>query len=110
MARTRNPAANQRIRQQDRVFQPHALRHLLELLVLRIRSEREKEIEILVLRHQLRVLRSLVRSFARAIGLCSRRSVGRCRGERGVVCGDTGDAPALASGAGGAPLDESTSA
>jgi putative transposase len=33
-----------------------ALRRLLELLVLRIRSEREKEIEILVLRHQLRVL------------------------------------------------------
>jgi hypothetical protein len=33
-----------------------ALRRLLELLVLRMRSEREKEIEILVLRHQLRVL------------------------------------------------------
>jgi putative transposase len=29
---------------------------LLELLVLRMRSEREKEIEILVLRHQLRLL------------------------------------------------------
>src|SRR5438093_1961842 len=29
---------------------------LLELLVLRFRSEREKEIEILLLRHQLRVL------------------------------------------------------
>jgi hypothetical protein len=33
-----------------------ALRRLLELLVLRMRSEREKEIEILVLRHQLQVL------------------------------------------------------
>jgi len=33
-----------------------ALRRLLELLVLRRRCEREKEIEILVLRHQLRVL------------------------------------------------------
>jgi hypothetical protein len=33
-----------------------ALRRLLELLVLRMRSEREKEIEIVVLRHQLRVL------------------------------------------------------
>jgi hypothetical protein len=32
------------------------LRRLLELLVLRRRSEREKEIEILLLRHQLRVL------------------------------------------------------
>jgi hypothetical protein len=33
-----------------------SLRRLLELLVLRGRSEREKEIEILLLRHQLRVL------------------------------------------------------
>ena len=33
-----------------------SLRRFLELLVLRRRSEREKEIEILLLRHQLRVL------------------------------------------------------
>jgi putative transposase len=33
-----------------------SLRRLLELAVLRFRSEREKEIEILVLRHQLRLL------------------------------------------------------
>src|SRR6266540_1751470 len=33
-----------------------SLRWLLELVVLRHRSEREKEIEILLLRHQLRVL------------------------------------------------------
>jgi putative transposase len=33
-----------------------ALRRLLELLVLRMRSERAKEIEILVLRHQLQLL------------------------------------------------------
>jgi putative transposase len=33
-----------------------ALRRLLELVVLRFRSEREKEIEILPLRHQLLVL------------------------------------------------------
>jgi putative transposase len=33
-----------------------SLRRLLELVVLRIRSEREKEIETLLLRHQLRVL------------------------------------------------------
>jgi hypothetical protein len=34
-----------------------ALRRLFELLALRLRSEHSKEIEILVLRHQLRVLR-----------------------------------------------------
>jgi putative transposase len=33
-----------------------SLRRLLELMVLRRRSQREKEIEILLLRHQLRVL------------------------------------------------------
>jgi transposase len=37
-----------------------ALRRLLELLVLRTRSERVKEIEILVLRHQLHVLQRQV--------------------------------------------------
>jgi putative transposase len=57
-----------------------ALRRLLELLVLRLRSEREKEIEILVLRHQLFVLerqvgraefqpadRALLAAFSRAL-------------------------------------------
>jgi putative transposase len=34
-----------------------SFRRLLELLVLRLRSEQAKEIEILVLRHQLHVLR-----------------------------------------------------
>jgi putative transposase len=37
-----------------------SLRRLLELVVLRCRSEREKEIEILLLRHQLAVLRRQV--------------------------------------------------
>jgi len=37
-----------------------SLRRLLELVVLRRRSEREKEIEILMLRHQLRVLQRQV--------------------------------------------------
>jgi putative transposase len=37
-----------------------SLRRLLELVVLRSRSEREKEIEILLLRHQLRVLQRQV--------------------------------------------------
>jgi transposase InsO family protein len=36
------------------------LRRLLELVVLRLRSERSKELEILVLRHQLQVLRRQV--------------------------------------------------
>jgi transposase InsO family protein len=57
-----------------------ALRRLLELLVLRMRSEREKEIEILVLRHQLQLLerqvarpqlrpsdRALLSAFSRAL-------------------------------------------
>jgi hypothetical protein len=56
------------------------LRRLLELFVLRVRSEREKEIEILVLRHQLRLLerqvarpqlrpadRALLAAFSRAL-------------------------------------------
>jgi len=37
-----------------------SLRRVLELLMLRRRSEREKEIEILLLRHQLRVVRRQV--------------------------------------------------
>jgi putative transposase len=57
-----------------------SLRRLLELVVLRRRSEREKEIEILLLRHQLRVLerqvgrpqltpadRALVAAFSRVL-------------------------------------------
>ena len=36
-----------------------SLRRLLELVVLRVRSEREKEIEILLLRHQLAVLEAV---------------------------------------------------
>jgi transposase len=57
-----------------------SLRRLLELMVLRRRSEREKEIEILLLRHQLRVLerqvarptltpadRALLAAFSRAL-------------------------------------------
>jgi len=57
-----------------------SLRRLVELVVLRCRSEREKEIEILLLRHQLRVLerqvarpqltpadRALLAAFSRAL-------------------------------------------
>jgi hypothetical protein len=64
-----------------------ALRSLLELLVLGMRSERAKEIEILVLRHQLRVLERQVarpaptqadRALLAAFTVC-------CRGRH---CGD----------------------
>lgn len=60
-----------------------SLRRLLELVVLRFRSEREKEIEILLLRHQLRVLerqlarpqptqadRALLAAFSRVLPRC----------------------------------------
>jgi hypothetical protein len=88
------------------------LRRLLELLVLRMRSEREKEIEILVLRHQLHVLehqvarpqlrpadRALLAAFSRALP----------RRAWASFLGVAGDAFALASRAGGAPLDVSAS-
>jgi putative transposase len=61
-------------------FEYWSLRRLLELVVLRCRSEREKEIEILLLRHQLRLLerqvggpqltqadRALLAAFSRAV-------------------------------------------
>src|ERR671931_1578826 len=66
------------------VFLYWALRRLLDLLVLRMRCERAKEIEILVLRHELQVLggRLLARACDRRIGLCSRRSPRCCRGSR----------------------------
>jgi putative transposase len=63
------------------------LRRLLELFVLRMRSERAREIEILVLRHQLQVLerqvarprvqasdRALLAAFSRALPRRGRRS------------------------------------
>jgi putative transposase len=61
-------------------FMYWSLRRLLELMALRFRSEREKEVEILLLRHQLRVLerqvarpaltpadRALLAAFSRAL-------------------------------------------
>jgi hypothetical protein len=60
------------------------LRRLLELLLLWRRSEREKEIEILVLRHQLQLLeRQVARPQLRPHDRALPRSVGRCRGEPG---------------------------
>jgi hypothetical protein len=74
-----------------------SLRRLLELMVLRRRSEREKEIEILLLRHQLRVLerqvgrptltpadRALLAAFSRAL---PRGAWNDSRGARGIRAG-----------------------
>jgi putative transposase len=48
---------------------------LLELIVLLARGDREKEVEILVLRHELSILRRQVvsRGSSRTTGCCSRR-------------------------------------
>jgi len=86
-----------------------SLRRLLELLVFRRRSEREKEIEILLLRHQLRVLERQVarprltqadRVLLAAFGPCAAMA-----GAEDVVIRDAGDVAALAPGAAGTPLD-----
>jgi hypothetical protein len=78
-----------------------SLRRLLELLVLRRRSEREKEIEILLLRHQLWVLeRQVVRpqltSADRALLAAFTRVLPRQVWRRSIVR-DAWDAVALAS-------------
>jgi hypothetical protein len=78
---------------------------------LLVRSERAKEIEILVLRHQLRVMERQVGASAHSD---ERRSLARrvqpgaaASGVATVVLGDSGDAAALASGTGGATVDVS---
>ncbi len=65
-----------------------ALCRLVPLVVLLCRSERSKELEVLVLRHELAILRRSrgERRFDRSIGQSSRRSRGRYRGARGGVC------------------------
>jgi putative transposase len=62
-----------------------SVRRLLELVVLRRRSEREKEVEILLLRHQLRVLeRQVARpQLAPADRALLGRSAGCCHGSAG---------------------------
>jgi hypothetical protein len=90
-----------------------SLRRFLELLVLRRRSEREKEIEILLLRHQLMVLerqvarpqltqadRTLLAAFSRMLPRKAWKS---------SLFVTPGDPVAVAPGTRRAPLDVSTS-
>jgi hypothetical protein len=76
-----------------------SLCRLLELAVVRRRSEREKEIEILLLRHQLRVLerqvgrpqltqadRALLAAFSRVLPRgCGSQKLGSLRSDRASV-------------------------
>jgi len=76
-----------------------ALRRLLELFILRRQSDRAKEIEILVLRHQLRVLerqvaRPQLRPADRVLLAAFSRVLPRAR--LAVVLCDADDAAALA--------------
>jgi hypothetical protein len=64
-----------------------SLRRLLELLVLRGRSEREKEIEILLLRHELRVLERQVAFSATTDGAgVALAQVAERKAEQPVAC------------------------
>jgi hypothetical protein len=86
-----------------------SLRGLLELVVLRRRSERQKEIEILLLRHQLRVLqrqvtRPQLTPADRALLAAFSRVLAR-RVWQNVAVRHASDSHALAPGAGRAPLD-----
>ena len=91
-----------------------SLRRLLELVVLRRRSEREKEVEILLLRHQLRVLerqvaRPQLTQADRALLTAFSRLLPRAAWKRSLF-GHARDASALASVGGHAQLDVSASA
>jgi hypothetical protein len=57
-----------------------ALCRLLQLVVLLFRSERSKELEILVLRHELAILRRQPRIFGPSTERSSLPSAGRYRG------------------------------
>jgi putative transposase len=50
----------------------------IQVLVLLVRGDTAKDLEILVLRHQLAVLRPQAPGWSRLIGPCSPRSAGRC--------------------------------
>ena len=84
-----------------------AVRALLGALVRSRRGLDVKDIELLVLRHELEVLR---RQVARPkLGIADRALLGRCgrssaAAAAGLVAGDTADAAALASGIGAAEV------
>ena len=65
-----------------------ALCRLVQLVVLLCKSERSKELEILLLRHELAILRRQPRRapFHPWIGQSWRRSRGRYRGKPGQAC------------------------
>jgi putative transposase len=89
------------------------LRRLLELAVLRRRTEREKEIEILLLRHQLRVLerqvaRPQLKQSDRVLLAAFSRVLPRAAWKRSLLV-TPGTVLRLASGAGRPPLDVSAS-
>jgi hypothetical protein len=88
------------------------LRRLLQLAALRFRSDEFKELEIVVLRHELAVLRRQLaqpelsppdRVFLR------RREPSAAASKLAFVCRHTDDAASLASAAGGEALDVSAS-
>jgi hypothetical protein len=83
-------------------------RRMLELVVLRLRSERSKELEILVLRHQLHVLqRQVARPRVRPADRLLLAALSRSLPKAGmvIVLRVACDTAALASRAGRAALD-----
>ena len=83
---------------------------VLQLIVLGFRSRRGKDVEILVLRHELAILRGRSRPF-HVRGSClpgGRQPAGPARG-LGLLSRHAGDVARVASGVGGSALDLSPS-
>ena len=87
-----------------------ALRRLLELAVLACRSEEFKELEIVVLRHEVATARLRGPRFGPPTGRCCRREPASLAQALGFVVRYARRARALASPARGAALDLPTSA
>ena len=84
-----------------------ALRWMLELAVLRVRSNQVKDLEIVVLRHELAILRRRSRrpALTWTDRLCLAAASRLLPGTMARVHRYAGDAPALASTPGGETLD-----